>query len=146
MIKTLRKRHLQAWTALSVLLPVGIISAWMVIPGPVKDRLLQPASTMALPVLFRTVDKGSYSASLRGSRDSSSLQLEWINRSALTSPSAIIYRSASATGGAEGAEIIGRIGARGTYRWPLKKDSVGNGLHFLVYDIIHHQLIDRINF
>jgi hypothetical protein len=178
MIKSLRKRHLQVWKALTLLLPAAIIGAWLVIPQQVKDRLLQPPSTAALPVVLEKMDKGSYGVRLRGSSDGAFLQLEWISRTALTTPSAIIYQVSSAAGGpssaassrladpTEGAEIIGRIGERGTYHFPLKKDPEGGdaagrsavggdpagkgpagaGLHFLLYDIIHHQVIDSINF
>lgn len=149
MIKCLRKRHLQAWIMLALLLPLGIVSAWLSIPRPVKDHLWQPLPPgEVLPVLLKKADKADYTVSLRSSTDGSSLQLEWINKSALTAPSAIIYQTSSAspeTGTAD-TGIIGRIEGRGLYRFPLKKDSTGNSLHLILYDIIHHQLIDRINF
>lgn len=44
MIKTLRKRHLQIWILWAVLLPVGIIIAYMSVPKKVTQDLLQPAS------------------------------------------------------------------------------------------------------
>jgi hypothetical protein len=46
MIKTLRKRHLQIWILWAVLLPVGIIIAWMAVPEKVTQDLLQPPSKM----------------------------------------------------------------------------------------------------
>jgi hypothetical protein len=42
MIKPLRKRHLQIWILWAVLLPVGIIVAWMAVPKKVTQELLQP--------------------------------------------------------------------------------------------------------
>ena len=51
MIKPLRKRHVQIWYALAVLIPLGIIGAWLVVPEPVKDRLLNPAPSSALPAI-----------------------------------------------------------------------------------------------
>ena len=55
--------------------------------------------------------------------DSSALQLEWINHSALTAPSAIIYEIYPQKGinGLEGAALIGRIDSRGIYHFPLEK-------------------------
>jgi hypothetical protein len=46
MIKNLRKRHLQIWILWAVLIPVGIIAAWMAVPKKVtQDLLQQPAKT-----------------------------------------------------------------------------------------------------
>lgn len=41
MIRSLRKRHLQIWILWAVLLPVGIIVAWMAVPDKVTQELLQ---------------------------------------------------------------------------------------------------------
>jgi hypothetical protein len=51
MIKTLRKRHLQIWILIAVLLPAGIAFAWMAVPEKVTQKLLQPPSvTNSLPL------------------------------------------------------------------------------------------------
>jgi hypothetical protein len=42
MIKTLRKRHLQIWILWAVLIPAGIITAWMAVPKKATQELLQP--------------------------------------------------------------------------------------------------------
>jgi hypothetical protein len=148
MIKPLRKRHLQIWTGIAVILPVGIICAWLVVPKPVKNHLWQPSSTVALPVVIKSLNKENYTVSLRTNHDRSALQLEWINQSALTSPSAIIYKLSPADKDQhiENADLIGRIDPRGTYHFNLKKDSTNLHMKFVLYDIIHHQVIDRINF
>ena len=146
MIKSLRKRHLQIWLTLAVLLPVGIVSAWLAVPQPVKEHLLQPASAQALPIMLKTTEKPNYTVNLRSSADTSSLQLEWINKSASTAPSAIIYKIPEQNSKIEQAEIIGRIDSRGIYHFPLKKDRAGESMHFVLYDIIHHRIIDLINF
>lgn len=148
MIRALRKRHRQIWIAIAVLLPVGMISAWLVVPKPVRDHLWQPASSFPLPVVLKSVTKDPYDVSLRTNGDRSALQLEWINKQALTAPSAIIYELPASDDSLpiERDEPIGRIDARGMYHFPLKKDSANPLPHFILYDIIHHQVIDRINF
>jgi hypothetical protein len=145
MIRTLRKKHLQIWLTIAVLLPVGIISAWLAVPQPVRDHLLQPSSTASLPLIIAKIENSNYTINLRGSADRSSLQLEWINNGELAFPSAIIYRIVHQDEKIEDAAIIGRIDGRGTYLFPLKKDSSNIGFHFVLYDIIHHQVIGRIN-
>jgi hypothetical protein len=147
-IKSLRKKHLQIWTGIAVLLPVGMICAWLVVPKPVKDHLWQPASTLALHVIIKSVNKENYTVNLRSNNDRSAIQLEWINQSALTSPSAIIYELSPTEKEQpiENADLIGRIDSRGVYHFALKKESADTPVRFVLYDIIHHQIIDRINF
>src|SRR3954453_13387399 len=83
MIRPLRKRHLQSWTAFAVLIPVGIISAVIVRPQLPKDKLLQPATTAPLPVVLKSVTKNDYTISVRSNIDTSLVQLEWINKKTL---------------------------------------------------------------
>ena len=110
----------------------------------VTENLLQPIAPLALPVIINTVEKENYTIRLRGN-DNTASQLEWINKSVLTFPTAVIYKIYPANKGIDGAELIGRIEARGTYRFELKPDSL-NAYHFLLYDFIHRQIIDTIRF
>ena len=148
MIKILRKRHLQIWTAWAFLLPIGIIAAWIVVPKPVTDRLFQPSNSVALPKIIGTVKKEDYTINLRESEDQSVMQLEWINQTSLTSPSALIYEVQSAHDEVkEGSgELIGRIDNKGIYHFTLAMESGKKDFHFVLYDIIHHHIIDRIDF
>jgi hypothetical protein len=124
------------------------VSSWLVVPKAVTDRILHPGLSHELPVLIKTISKDDYSVSLRRQEDWSAVQLEWNNHLALTVPSAIIYQThlEKGTDSLEGAGLIGRIDSRGIYYFPLKNDSVNIHFHFMLYDIIHHQVIDRINF
>jgi hypothetical protein len=146
MIKTLRKRHLQIWTLWSVLIPIGIISAVLVRPEFPKDKLLQPTATAALPVIRKSFNKENYTINIRSNNDGSQLQLEWINKKTLTYPTATIYQTINETKSIHGAFLIGRIEARGVYRFALKKDIANNNYHFILYDFIHQQIIETINF
>jgi len=148
MIKPLRKRHLQAWALLAMLLPLGIISAWLAIPKPVHNNLLQPPVGKALPVVVKTFKKTNYIVNLRSNADSSALQLEWINNTALTISSALIYQKfdADSSNDMHEADLIGRLDARGIFYFPLKNTHVYKKVHFIIYDIIHHQVIEQIDF
>ena len=145
MIKPLRKRHLQIWMILAILIPIGIISAYISIPKTTTNKLLQSTVGEALPVLIKSIDRTSYAASLRTNKDSSQLQLEWKNRAASVYPSSLIYQLAENSDDIKQAAIIGRVEARGDYYFSLKKDST-KYFRFVLYDIIHQQTIDSINF
>jgi hypothetical protein len=56
MIRTLRKRHLQIWILWAVLLPVGIIVAWMAVPEKVTQELLQPPGSGTSIIQMRSAD------------------------------------------------------------------------------------------
>ena len=144
MIKPLRKRHLQIWSVLAVLIPVGIIGALIVRPKPANDKTLQPSSTEALPVIIKKIEKENYTVSLRGNNQIAT-QLEWINKSVLTFPTAVIYKTIPGNNNIGNADLIGRIEARGTYHFALQPDSANN-YYFILYDFIHQQMIDSINF
>jgi len=146
MIKPLRRRHLQIWIALAVLLPSGIIGGWLVVPQSARDHLLQPPGSKVLPLLIKTIDKINYTANLRSSADTISLQLEWINKNPVTSPSALIYMLHDSEREIEQADIVGRIDSRGAYYFHLKNDPEGKRMQLVLYDIIHHKIIDHIQF
>jgi hypothetical protein len=143
MIKQLRKRHLQIWTAWAVLLPVGIIAAYTSVKKPVAEKLLQPNSANALAIELKKMDKENYSVALRSSADTSQLQLEWVNKNMLTVPTATIYQVAAGNDIATG-KLIGRIEARGTYYFPVDTGFLKNINRLIVYDFIHQQIIDTI--
>ena len=149
MIKPLRKRHLQIWMAWAVLLPTGIISGWLVIPKPATGKLVQPAASAALPIIFKKTEKPNYTVALRHSADNSAWQLEWINKGVLNLPSATVYKATPGDSGIQKNLLIGRIEARGTYHFAL--DTLLRPVNqwpyqLYLYDFIHQQIIDTINF
>jgi len=155
MIKPLRKRHLQIWATLAVLLPLGIVLSWLVIPNPVPVKILSIPTARLLPLIRAEKDNSQYCSSIRTDKDESQWQLVWTNKLALTVPSAVIYKISpnEYKPGIAGSfkpgkgTLVGRIEARGSYVFPLKMDSIQNNLlHILLYDFIHEKIIDTINF
>ena len=140
MIKPLRKSHLQIWTLLAILIPAGIISAYMVVPKEALDKLLQEDKTAALPVEIKKIEQRNYNAYLRSSADKKQYQLQVnvINES--TTPSSLIYQINNGE-----KELIGRVATRGNYFFSVKADST-NTCNFILYDIIHQQTIDTLKF
>jgi hypothetical protein len=154
MVRGLRKRHLQTWTALAALIPIGIISAVVVRPQLPKDKLLQPIATAALPLVLGSVDKENYTVRIRSNEDTSQLQLEWINKRTLTFPTAAIYFTTTDINDNDinNASLIGRIEARGDYYFLLANEKSKiqqfNKKYFklILYDFIHQKVIETITF
>ncbi|MEQ1677709.1 MAG: hypothetical protein ABL876_13455 [Chitinophagaceae bacterium] len=146
MIRVLRRRHRQIWMAWALLLPAGIVFAWLVIPNQPPVKLLKAESAVVLPEIVRTADKANYQVNLRSNKERTAWQLEWKNKTALTVPSAVIYRIAGVDKDISKGHIIGRIETKGLYLFSLPADSSGyKQLKLLLYDFIHEKQIEIIN-
>jgi hypothetical protein len=141
MNKQLRKRHRIVWLFISITLPVMLLISWLLIPQlePVKAiSINQPAP---LPVILKTNKYPHYEVELQ-TNSNGDLQIEWWSKAALRIPTAAIYQLKN-----NGQQVyIGRIEGRGHYRFPLQKDSSSKEIHLQLYDFIHEQLIDTLNF
>jgi hypothetical protein len=147
MVKSLRKRHLQVWSALAIILPAGIIAAWLVIPNQPPVKIIKAAEEQLLPVIVHTAGTENFQANIRTDNERSSWQLEWINKKELTAPSAVIYKTNAGAFNPAAAELVGRIETKGRYIFPLKPDSTGwRQAKLVLYDFIHEQKMDSINF
>lgn len=143
-MRPLRKRHLQIWTVWAIIIPIGMIAAYVAVPKKITGELIRVDSGKALPLVINSVDKTNYSVVLRSSEDKSKLQLEWINKMASIYPSSLIYKLSNDKQELKDAELIGRVEAKGHFYFPLKNDSAAKNI-FVLYDIIHQQKIDLIN-
>lgn len=147
MIKPLRKRHRQVWILLAILLPVGILLSWLVIPNPVPVKLLKPVTIQLLPVIKYTTEKKEYRVNIRTNKENTEWQLEWKNKLALTVPSAVIYQVKDNEPDITKAQLVGRIEAKGDYVFQLKQDLLKQqDFSFVIYDFIHEKIIDNVNF
>lgn len=142
MIKPLRKRHLQIWVLWALLLPLGIVSAVMTersIPTSVVER----QNGSLLPVVIKEKIWKGNTIQLRGNDQSAIQQLVWMNKQMLSIASATIYLAGADINSISPSKYIGRIESRGNYVFGLPPK---NQYHFIIYDFIHQQIIDRINF
>jgi hypothetical protein len=142
MTKSLRKRHLQIWSSLLVLLPMGIVLAKLVVPNQPVNVLLQPAASILLPNIVGSIENEQYSVNLRSSNDST-YQLQWVNKNTLTYPTATIYMAPAGVNEIAKSNLVGRIEARGTYVFPIRANTLNK--HMILYDFIHQQIIDTLN-
>ena len=65
MIKPLRKKHLQIWIILAVLIPVGIVAAFMAVPKKVTQELLQPPASKTPDFKIESIGDGNYKDTLK---------------------------------------------------------------------------------
>lgn len=146
MIKLLRKRHLQIWIAWAVLLPAGIAVAYTSVKKPDTIQLLQPPVGTGLPVVIKSVDNERYSIALLGNADSSQLQLQWVNKTVLTAPTATIYKVVANSTDMTGAVLLGKMESQGTYYFPVDSAFLREKPDLVVYDFIHNKVLEIIKF
>ena len=147
MIKSLRNAHRKIWMAIAVLLPAGIILAWLVIPGVVPVKHLLTPKVELLPIIKTNRESNRYCINLRSNREGTAWQLEWKNKIPLTVPSAVIYEAVSNMKDISQLRFIGRIESRGDYVFALPPETnFKTPITLILYDFIHEKTVDSINF
>jgi hypothetical protein len=145
MIKPLRKRHLQIWLLLAILLPIGIISATVARRHLPQMNLLQPRSGAVFPVIVKQKETPRFSVQLRSNNAFQATQLLWINKQPLITPTAAIYLASSDKASLGDAHYIGRIESRGTYVFNLTAFQPQAPIHIIVYDFIHKKIVEKVD-
>ncbi len=142
MNKQLRKRHRISWVLIGIFLPVMILVSWLLIPQLEPVKAISIDLPEAFPISINKLERPAYTAQLR-KNDAGELQLEWRNELPLKVPTAVIYQLKEGNN----KQLIGRIETRGIYRFTIQTDrSSKNIVRFQLYDFIHQQIIDTLNF
>jgi hypothetical protein len=155
MIKSLRKRHLQIWILWAVLIPVGIIVAWMSVPKKVTQELLQEPKTNKGVVVIANGDLNDYSFRILTDSlpKSSTMYLEFTQKKELKIPSLLIYQVVTPDEkDLDKQLLLGRIGSKGLQlfaldpkftNWNVRKWN-GYKAKFLLYDFVSKNVTDSI--
>ena len=154
MIKSLRKRHLQIWALLAVLIPVGIIVAWIALPKKVTQELLQEPQTNKRVVIDKG-DLGDFSFRILTDNlpESSTMYLEFTQKKELKTPSLLIYQVVTPDEkDLDKQLLLGRIGSKGSQLfaldprftdWSVRK-WYGYKAKFVLYDFVSKNVTDSI--
>jgi hypothetical protein len=142
MNKQLRKRHRISWLLIAFILPMLILISWLSIPRLEPVKAISIDLPEAFPISINKIERRAYTVQLR-KNNSGELQLEWTNKVPLKVPTAVIYRVTDR----HNKQLIGRIETRRTYRFSIQPESSSNNtFRFELYDFIHQQIIDTLNF
>jgi hypothetical protein len=135
-----------------VLLPVGIIVAYISVPKKVTQNLnLNFNYDPGLPgeeikIQFDPViEKDNYQMAI--SLDSIPGHfIVFTNKKELTTPSLLLYKVVDhTTNDIDKQELLGRINSKGSSWFPLKGDP-SNTYKFILYDIIKKHIIDSVTY
>jgi len=155
MIKQLRKRHLQIWALWAVLIPVGIVVAWMAVPKKVTQELLQEPQTSKGVLVIAKGDLNDYSFRILSDSlpESSTMYLEFTQKKELKTPSLLIYQVVTPDEkDLDKQLLLGRIGSKGLQLfaldprftdWNVRK-WYGYQAKFVLYDFASKNVMDSI--
>ena len=163
MIKSQRKRHLQIWILLAVLIPVGIIVAWIAVPKKVTQELLQKVARASAYHTIASVEKENYKINILVPNSVTikhptgweyELNVQFINKKESSTDSLLLYKVIDLTdNNIDKQELLGRIKSKGIQEFRLKffdlrvtNNKFDYRDKFLLYDIMKKQVVDSINF
>ena len=129
MIRSLRKRHLNAWIILALVLPLGFIWAYLVIPHNLPDPLEAVVSTGELFSIKKATNGTD--------------QLEITIQQPLTTPSTLVYLAGKSTPDIKTALLIGSLGPRGKYVFNLPSQLPQDPV-VLFYDAISKNIYHQV--
>lgn len=115
MTPVLRKTHRYTWFVLAVLLPLGWVSAILVIPGPVCQEPARAPQPEALSELRSTRQSARFLVNWRSDPSTGRRQVEVLITKPLESPNAVVR--AAVAGRAD--RMLGLLGSKGLYRFDL---------------------------
>lgn len=134
MNRNLRKRHLHIWVILALLLPLGFIWAYQVIPSTESSPSLLPTGSSLSDELFLvSLTAGSNKAP----------KLEISIQQPLSTPSTLVYLTSKSSPEIEQAILIGALGPKGVYHFDLPRQIPDDPL-ILFYDAINQQMYHQI--
>jgi hypothetical protein len=144
MTKAIRTKHIVAWIILSLVLPPAIGKAIVVLKKIERQKFVEAESVKRLPILVTSASDSNYEVSLLADT-SNNYQIEWVNKEVPNQPSAILYKTNSGETPLDGAIEIGRVETKPVYYFPYKIETGEQEQRLLLYDIIHHTVLAKIN-
>lgn len=150
MIRPLRKKHLQVWVVLTVLLPLGIVAAYRSVPPPlIEPRELLPSGTV-FPFIGEPAMSEDHAVPLRNNADRQE-QLDRILKNPLPVPSAFVYcQSKKSRQPADENKLNGVAGSKETrvldphQQHYMVADEIGTT--FLLHDAVHSRRMMKAEF
>lgn len=139
MIRSLRKRHLNMWLIIAVLLPLGFIAAVFATPQSLaKGALDVPEKGKLLKQM--TMDWGP--VELRGLPDSSQM-IQFKVTTAIKTAAVAVYLGKKPIDHPTNGQFLKKLDSRGLYEAKLDKAWFGMTPHLLFYDPIKQEVVAK---
>lgn len=140
MIRSLRKRHLNLWVLISVLLAIGIFaSVWVIPQMPFEDAISAPLAP-AFPEILATIDKEELKANLRQNKGGE-LQIELFIKKPMTIPAPALYTGKASS--VESLSFVANLQESGLYRINIADTEQRQ---FVIYSRLKNKVYSSLEF
>lgn len=147
MIPELRKRHKWMWLILTILLPMGFITAYSLIPKSQELVNKQLPTTKPIPLtkILSLKNTPQFDVSLREDSHLGLKQIEVLVKKTLTRPSTHLYLSDKSSKGIKQAQFLGILETQGAYYFNLNPSmTYQNAFVVMFYDKIGEEVYEEI--
>ena len=132
-----------AWLGLAVFIPVGVISALLAIKERPVESYQQPLAE-ALPEIVSSVQNEHVLINLRSNRQNRKYQVEVVVLKPMATPSPSLFYDQGMDTAPLAEHLIGVLGPKGLYRFPIGRERAEGNLHLMVFDVIKKELVYRL--
>ncbi|MFK7903758.1 MAG: hypothetical protein AB8B69_01470 [Chitinophagales bacterium] len=147
MVPQLRRRHKWMWLILTILLPMGFITAYSLMP-PTQETIAQPlpdSKPAPLSKIISIRQTPQFDVKLREDNILGLKQIEVVLNKALKRPSTHLYVSDKSSKEIADAQFLGLLGSKGDYRFNLNPAiTYQNAFVLLFYDKIAGEVYEEI--
>lgn len=146
MTPKLRNRHLAIWIGLALLLPLlGAVILFQLPADSFASGDISGGVLIDLPHTLEEHNSEEFILRLKSLAPGEPQYLELDIQQALQQPAAWVYVSGQKDSGVENSYLLGHIGSRGTYQFPLDSAAIQwKPLIVTIYDGIHQQITHQI--
>lgn len=147
MNKSQRKLHVRMWMILLVVIPVGFVSALVVIPEDSAQDNVFLASEPRLDLIVEKHNTDNAIVLLRSSQQKEKYQIEVVITTPFTQPEVGVYSSKGNTFDINESKWLGSLSTKRTNLFSLRKQVVHKqDLTLVFYDPIRKQILEEIQF
>lgn len=146
MTKGQRKMHFISWVILALCIPIGFISAILVIPEQSMQENVFLDKTPQLENILAERTQENVIALVRSDVQLSKYQLEILIATPFKTPDIGVYVSKDSKFNQLQDQYLGNLGSKGGERFELPKSSVEEGsLEIILFDPIKNELLNQIS-
>lgn len=126
------------WLILGILLPIGFFTAYSVIPTYPTDNPNLLEINPAVGKIIHTAEDDEFLVNYREANNQ--CQVEITLKQALSVPALVVYNSTAPDSTINDANLLGRLGTIGTYRYAIAPPPTGTSISLLFYDPIRQTI------
>ena len=131
---------MMAWSGLALALPIGVIFALLSIKDKPVASYEQPLAE-ALPEIVASTQNENVLINLRSDQQNQQYQVEAIVLKPMATPAPALFYDPGMDMIPLAEHLIGSLGPRGLYRFPILRNQAKENLRLVIFDVIKKEPI-----